>query len=140
MRVRDDYSRPVVIVIDLYLSWITMNRISDGTSGLSCKTFSIMSSTAALHEPIWWEGSRLLTGIAVCGCCGRHLRATSGYDWRYDCDVVSQPRPAEEFSILGGAEIDSKVVSAFLRTVAAGWLRGFSTRRREVSQPCKTGT
>ena len=84
-----------------------------------------------LQEPIRWEGSRLLIGLAVCGCCGRPVTATSGEDWRYECEVGRHPRLGERLPILAGLEIDSKVVSAFLRSVAEG---GFEASRRAVAR------
>ena len=85
-------------------------------------------------EPVRWQGSQLLEGLAVCGRCGGKVTATSGNAWRYgciDCASGMPSGPAGRCLTVSGALVDSEAVRLFLSGVLPG---GFEASRLAVER------
>ena len=84
-----------------------------------------------LPDSVRWQGSRLLDGLAICGCCNGKMEATDGEDWRYECTPARPVESRGQCLSVAGSYIDCAVARRFLSAVLAG---GFEASRVAVAK------
>ena len=83
------------------------------------------------YPSVCWEGSRLLSGLAVCGHCGKALTATGRSAWRYECKSNRHQEECGRCVPIPGALVDSEAATRFLSAVLPG---GFEASRLAVER------
>jgi DNA invertase Pin-like site-specific DNA recombinase len=68
------------------------------------------------------EGAALLQGLAMCGCCGRHMRVVYKGPHRYTCQALNHEFGMPMCASLHGPSIDAVVVQAFFEALAPAQL------------------
>ena len=97
-------------VYPAYISWeqyvANQQRLADNRSSFAQRARGL---------PRW--GAALLTGVVVCGRCGRQMRAVYKPRVRYVCQALTHSYAARSCLHLDGAGIEAAVVAAFFEAM-----------------------
>ncbi|HET8626796.1 MAG TPA: recombinase family protein [Thermomicrobiales bacterium] len=103
-----------VIRQDVYPSYISWEQYMANRARLADNRSSF--AQRARGAPRW--GTALLTGLAVCGRCGRQMRTVYKPRVRYTCQALTHTYAARQCLHLDGAGIEAAVVAAFFAALA----------------------
>ena len=98
-------------VYPAYISWeqylTNQQRLSDNASAFARR---------ARGAPR--EGTALLAGFVICGCCGHQMRVAYKAHHRYVCNALSERYRESMCLSIDGASVDAVVVEAFFAALA----------------------
>jgi DNA invertase Pin-like site-specific DNA recombinase len=99
---------------DVYPAYITWEQFMRNQERMTDNASNYAERTRGVPR----QGAALLTGLVVCGHCGRQMRAVYKPQVRYICNALGKTFGAPMCLHLDGASIETAVVDAFFAALA----------------------